>query len=202
MEDKRDEIFNKRKSQLEEKSANFQIKCYQTSIWEASLYKAWTQIVSELSPNKEKIEKSLQNFAEACEANEVVLFEKNTFLLCFAYCTKKEDEQNNDDQRFEKISHIIKKFKLSCMSSNSSFKSMVIETKNYSAYMDEFTSATYILVILQDADDLHGMWSKAPTTWAAGAEIGYKTIGGPLKIGIHWCGMTGFGITGSYGFYF
>jgi hypothetical protein len=46
------------------------------------------------------------------------------------------------------------------------------------------------------------MWSKAPTTWAAGAEIGYKTIGGPLKIGIHWCGMTGFGITGSYGFYF
>ena len=150
MEDKRDEIFNKRKSQLEEKSANFQIKCYQTSIWEASLYKAWTQIVSELSPNKEKIEKSLQNFAEACEANEVVLFEKNTFLLCFAYCTKKEDEQNNDDQRFEKISHIIKKFKLSCMSSNSSFKSMVIETKNYSAYMDEFTSATYILVILSN----------------------------------------------------
>ncbi len=56
--------------------------------------------------------------------------------------------------------------------------------------------------LLQDADDLHGMWSKAPTTWAAGAEIGYKTIGGPLKIGIHWCGMTGFGITGSYGFYF
>ena len=109
MEDKRDEIFNKRKSQLEEKSANFQIKCYQTSIWEASLYKAWTQIVSELSPNKEKIEKSLQNFAEACEANEVVLFEKNTFLLCFAY-TKKEDDNTNDDQRFEKISHIIKKF--------------------------------------------------------------------------------------------
>ena len=149
MEDKRDEIFNKRKSQLEEKSANFQIKCYQTSIWEASLYKAWTQIVSELSPNKEKIEKSLQNFAEACEANEVVLFEKNTFLLCFAYSSQKADNIN-DEQRFEKISHIIKKFKLSCMSSNSSFKSMVIEVKDYSAYMDEFTSATYILVILSN----------------------------------------------------
>ena len=36
------------------------------------------------------------------------------------------------------------------MSSNSSFKSMVIETKNYSAYMDEFTNATYILVILSN----------------------------------------------------
>lgn len=36
------------------------------------------------------------------------------------------------------------------MSSNSSFKSMVIEVKDYSAYMDEFTEATYILVILTD----------------------------------------------------
>ena len=150
IEEKRDEVFEKRKSQLEEKSANFKIKCYPTSIWEASLYKAWTQIVSELSPNKAQIEKSLQNFAEACEAEEVVLFEKNTFLLCFSYCTKKEDDNTNDEQRFEKISHIIKKFKLSCMSSNSSFKSMVIETKNYSAYMDEFTTATYILVILSN----------------------------------------------------
>ena len=34
------------------------------------------------------------------------------------------------------------------MSSNSSFKSMVIEVKDYSAYMDEFTEATDILVIL------------------------------------------------------
>ena len=151
MEDKRDEIFEKRKKQLEEKMGNFQIKCYPTSIWEASLYKAWTQIVSELSPNRAKIEKSLQNFVEACEADEVVLFEKNTFLLCFSYCSNKEGAPNtNDDQRFEKISHIIKKFKLSCMSSNSSFKSMVIETKNYSAYMDEFTNATYILVILSN----------------------------------------------------
>ncbi len=150
MEENREEIFKKRKAQLEEKSGDFKIKCYPTSIWEASLYKAWTQIVSELSPNKANIEKSLKNFAEACEANEVVLFEKNTFLLCFAYCTKNEDDNTNDDQRFEKISHIIKKFKLSCMSSNSSFKSMVIETKNYSALMDEFTNATYILVILSN----------------------------------------------------
>ena len=47
LEEKRTEIFNKRKAQLESKSGNFTIKCYPTSIWEASLYKAWTQIVSE-----------------------------------------------------------------------------------------------------------------------------------------------------------
>ena len=149
LEEKRTEVFEKRKGQLESKSGNFQIKCYPTSIWEASLYKAWTQIVSELSPNKAEIEKSLKNFVEACDASEVILFEKNTFLLCFSYSSQKADNII-DDQRFEKISHIIKKFKLSCMSSNSSFKSMVIEVKDYSAYMDEFTEATYILVILAD----------------------------------------------------
>ena len=57
LEEKRTEVFNKRKTQLESNSGNFQIKCYPTSIWEASLYKAWTQIVSELSPNKDEIEK-------------------------------------------------------------------------------------------------------------------------------------------------
>ena len=149
LEEKRGEVFDKRKAQLESKAGNFQIKCYPTSIWEASLYKAWTQIVSELSPNKTEIEKSLKNFVEACDASEVILFEKNTFLLCFSYSSQKADNII-DDQRFEKISHIIKKFKLSCMSSNSSFKSMIIEVKDYSAYMDEFTEAAYILVILAD----------------------------------------------------
>ena len=69
LEEKRTEVFNKRKAQLESNSCNFQIKCYPTSIWEASLYKAWTQIVSELSPNKAEIEKSLKNFCEACDAS-------------------------------------------------------------------------------------------------------------------------------------
>ena len=55
LEENRDEIFKKRKHQLEEKSGNFKIKCYPTSIWEATLYKAWTQIISELSTNKEEI---------------------------------------------------------------------------------------------------------------------------------------------------
>ena len=110
LEENRDEIFKKRKHQLEEKSGNFKIKCYPTSIWEATLYKAWTQIISELSPNKEEIEKSLKNFVEACNANEVILFEKNTFLLCFSYSSKYE-ENIDDELRFEKISHFIKKFK-------------------------------------------------------------------------------------------
>lgn len=111
-----------------------------------TLYKAWTSIVSSLTSNLEGIKSSLKNYAEACEADEVILFEKNTFLLTCCY----NNDKFNDEQRFEKISHIIKKFKLSCMSSNSSFQSMVIQTKNFTTYLDDFTSSTYIMVILSN----------------------------------------------------
>ena len=146
-DDRKVEVFESRKKQLEEKAAGkFKIECFATSIWEISLYKAWTSIVSSLTLNREEIKNSLKNYAEACEADEVILFEKNTFLLTSSYSSR----ENNDDQRFEKISHIIKKFKLSCMSSNSSFQSMVIQTKNFTAYLDEFTSSTYIMVVLSN----------------------------------------------------
>lgn len=145
-DDRKEEVFQLRKKQLEEHAGNFKITCFQTSIWEITLYKAWTQIVSSLTLNMDDIKKSLKNYAEACEADEVILFEKNTFLLTCSFSSR----ENTDDQRFEKISHIIKKFKLSCMSSNSCFQSMVIQTKNFTAYLDEFTSSTYIMVVLSN----------------------------------------------------
>ena len=56
--------------------------------------------------------------------------------------------------------------------------------------------------VLQDADTFSDFWTTAPTAWAVGAEFGFKTIGGPLKAGIHWCNDRGVGATFSYGFYF
>ena len=143
-ENKRVEIFNKRKNQLEQKAGNFKIQCFPTSIWEISLYKAWTNIVSELTMNLKSIKQSLKNFSKVCGVEEVILFEKNTFLLLCSFT----DKEIKDEQRFEKISHIIKKFKLSCMTTNSRFESMIIQTRNYTTYLDEFTSSTYIMVII------------------------------------------------------
>jgi Ras-related GTP-binding protein A/B len=143
-ENKRVEIFNKRKNQLEQKAGNFKIQCFPTSIWEISLYKAWTNIVSELTMNLKSIKQSLKNFSQVCGVEEVILFEKNTFLLLCSFT----DKEIKDEQRFEKISHIIKKFKLSCMTTNSRFESMIIQTRNYTTYLDEFTSSTYIMVII------------------------------------------------------
>ena len=144
LENKKKEIFEKKKSQLEAKSGNFKIQCFPTSIWEVTLYKAWTSIVGELTMNLKSIKESLKKFSQICSVEEIILFEKNTFLLTCSYT----DKEINDEQRFEKISHIIKKFKLSCMTTNSRFESMVIQTRNYTTYLDEFTSSTYIMVII------------------------------------------------------
>jgi len=66
--------------------------------------------VYSLIPNVKLLETHLRNFCSICEADEVVLFERATFLV-ISHSTLKE---HPDVHRFEKISNIIKQFKLSC----------------------------------------------------------------------------------------
>lgn len=46
-----------------------------------SLYKAWSAIVYALIPQVDRLEGMLESFAESCDADEVVLFERTTFLF-------------------------------------------------------------------------------------------------------------------------
>ena len=45
-----------------------------------------------------------------CESNEIIVFERTTFLILTYLSTR----EGLDDYRFEKISNIIKQFKLEC----------------------------------------------------------------------------------------
>ena len=56
------------------------VSFFQTSIWDETLYEAWSSLVHQLIPNIEAVEAALHNFAELIEAEEVILFEKATFL--------------------------------------------------------------------------------------------------------------------------
>jgi Ras-related GTP-binding protein A/B len=140
------EVYEKRQKEIAERCKNFPLKCFPTSIWEFSLYKAWTEIVSSLVMDMNLLKSSLNKLAEACSAEEVILFEKSSFLLTCHYAVK----ENPDDQRFEKISHIIKKFKLSCLNSKSHFDGITIKTKHYTFYLKEFTKSTYIMMIFEN----------------------------------------------------
>ena len=64
-----------------------------------------------LIPNVNQVEQSLAEFATVMGAEEVLLFERSTFLVI----AHTERTDHRDIRRFEKISNIIKQFKLSCI---------------------------------------------------------------------------------------
>ncbi|CAF4423932.1 unnamed protein product [Adineta steineri] len=80
-EDMRETVFAERQSILTDLSKPLQCSCFQTSIWDETLYKAWSQIVYQLVPNVKGLERTLTNFAEIIDADEILLFEKATFLV-------------------------------------------------------------------------------------------------------------------------
>ncbi|RIB25889.1 Gtr1/RagA G protein conserved region-domain-containing protein, partial [Gigaspora rosea] len=111
-----------------------------------TLYKAWSSIVHSLIPNVRLLESHLQNFATICEADEVVLFERTTFLV-ISHSTRIE---HPDVHRFEKISNYMKQFKLSCSKAQAQFGSMEIRQANFAAFFDVLTTNTYVMVIMSD----------------------------------------------------
>ena len=116
-ESQREQVFQEKRNKIFELAGNdFQrrTEVFKTSIWDETLYKAWSQIVSILLPNIKQLEESLQQFCSTIGANEAVLFERSTFLVI----THHDAVDHEDVHRFEKISNIIKQFKLSCIKTN------------------------------------------------------------------------------------
>jgi Ras-related GTP-binding protein A/B len=119
-----------------------------------------------LIPNVKELEQSLQEFATIIDADEVLLFERATFLVI----SHSERRSHKDIHRFEKVSNIIKQFKLSCRYTNkrilarkklkityffcsklaAQFQSMEVVNSSFAAYIDMFTPNTYVMVILSD----------------------------------------------------
>jgi len=146
-EDQREQIFKKKEIELQNISNPTKITCFATSIWDETLYKAWSSIVYSLIPDIKTLEIQLEKFCQICEADEIVLFERATFLV-ISHNTQKA---HRDDHRFEKISNIIKQFKLSCSKSQAQFQSMEVRNSNFAAFIDSFTNNTYVMVIMSDS---------------------------------------------------
>jgi len=137
----------KKRQELVEAARPLQVTFFTTSIWDETLYLAWSKIVYSLIPNVKQLESQLRNFCQVCGASEVVLFERSSFLvISFANLSPHEDAH-----RFEKVSNIIKQFKLSCSKAHSHLEKMEIRNSNFAAFMSLLTSNTYILVVTSDA---------------------------------------------------
>lgn len=144
-------LFEDRQSRLTgltEEISKRSCTCFATSIWDETLYKAWSAIVYQLIPNIKQIETSLVKFAELLEADEILLFEKATFLV-ICHCERKN---HPDIHRFEKISNIIKQFKISCSKVTASFNSIEVRNSKFAAYIESFTPNTYVMVVTSDPE--------------------------------------------------
>jgi Ras-related GTP-binding protein A/B len=139
----RTNMFNRTSDQLKIIANGMSIECFLTSIWDETLYRAWSRIVHSMMPNMDLVERELGFIAETIEADEVVLFERFTFLV-IAHVTRKNF---SDALRFEKISNIVKQFKLGANREHNTFNALDLRTPNFRAYMDQFTQNTFILVV-------------------------------------------------------
>lgn len=108
----RERVLQAKTDAIRERSESFQrqVQTFATSIWDQTLYKAWGKIVHSLVPNLEVIEWYLSKLAKATEAEEIVLFERVTFLAVTSV-TSKLGDRNPYYDRYERLSNIIKTFK-------------------------------------------------------------------------------------------
>ncbi|KAJ1462627.1 Gtr1/RagA G protein conserved region-domain-containing protein [Pelagophyceae sp. CCMP2097] len=144
-------VFAEREAQILRFGGSLNVRCFRTSIWDETLYHAWSHIVYSLVPNTALLESHLTEFCGVCGADEVVLFELTTFLV-IAHATLRP---HSDVHRFEKISNIIKQFKLSCRKAQAQFEGMLVRNGRFTALFDLFTKNTCIMVVLSDASLAH-----------------------------------------------
>lgn len=153
-EEIRDQVFKDREEAIQEACRSYRgltVRCFPSSIWDETLYRAWSQIVYCLVPNTKLLEDNLVEFCRICSADEVVLFESTTFLV-IAHCEDKREGRvaHGDAHRFEKISNIIKQFKLSCRKAQAQFDGMMVQNSLFTSFFNLFTSNTCIMVIVSD----------------------------------------------------
>ncbi|CAN6629059.1 GTP-binding protein Gtr1p [Trichomonascus vanleenenianus] len=153
--DTRDHVFNSTMARLREASKNYgyELTGFATSIWDESLYRAWSSIVCSLIPNMGVFQKHLQDFASISEAQELVLFERTTFLVISHVSSPDSSVPQDalDPKRFEKISNIIKTYKQSCSKMRSQFQTISLHGHSCSAYIDTLTPNTFIMVVMPPA---------------------------------------------------
>jgi len=152
-------MYQKKKSELYFASGDVEVTIFGTSIYDESLYRAWSSIVHTLIPNAAVLSKHLTTFAEACSATEVILFERTTFLVIATSsnsCDSSADPTPDptasplNPTRYERTSELIKAFKHSCSRVREEFHSLEMELADFTAVLDEMTRNTYVMVVVHD----------------------------------------------------
>lgn len=158
---KRQQVFEQKRDLLKELSAEhgLEIDCHKTSIWDTTLYRAWSKIVTQLISNREKFESELNELLYKSQIHEVFLFEKATYLnICYLQNKELDDEftieDNEDDDRFENISNALKNFKMVCTKNVTGYRYIECRspTDKLTYIVQTFTTNTIIMLVSRNPD--------------------------------------------------
>lgn len=149
--------YDERSELIRHMSEDFRVDTFGSSIWDQSLYLAWAGIVHKLIPNLWIIEKFLEFYGRKIQAEEVVLFERSTFLAVTTWVSE-QGKINPSSGRFERLSNVYKTYKQSCArntntsASVAGFGEMQLKTQQFNMFLTKFTDNTYLFVVLPAGD--------------------------------------------------
>ncbi|KAF2096204.1 GTP-binding protein GTR1 [Rhizodiscina lignyota] len=155
------QLFEERAEHIRAASGHFQTKVdfFATSIWDQSLYKAWTQIIYFLIPNASTIEALLQELAEVIDARELILYERTTCLMV-THVTRGWEMENPFTDRFERISSILKTHKHSMAkhtgvpAGSANFAEMQIKTSQFMFFITRLTENTNLAASIPPSEQI------------------------------------------------
>lgn len=150
--DQRQSAFESRQADLLRMSAPTRCRCYMSSIYQNSLYYAWSAVVHELVPNIREMKRSLLKFALTMECEEVLLVERATFLVVYRY---RRNETGTDPADSQRAAQVLRRFQRTCKDPVQ-FSTIVVKNSNFTIVADVLTPFTLILVVVKNGTTLEG----------------------------------------------
>jgi len=125
--------------------------CHYTSIWDESIYRAWSSILISLLPSIASITAELARFTERCKLQEAILFERQTYLV-LAHAGKRHP----DARRFEKISNILKQVRMTTKKFEAtpvSFSFILGDDELVGLILEQVNDDALLLIVDHNAND-------------------------------------------------
>lgn len=156
----RERLFGERCEAIRARAGPYaaHVDFFATSIWDQSLYKAWTQIIYSLIPNAVAIEELLRGVGDRIGARELVLYERTTCLVV-TQASSREELGNPFFDRFERLSSVLKTHKQSIAKhtksqpSSAHFRDFELRTSRFCWFVTRLTENTNVAVVLPPGED-------------------------------------------------
>ncbi|KAJ1977601.1 GTP-binding protein gtr1 [Dimargaris verticillata] len=141
--DLQETVVREKSEELTKRTGNMDVRIFSTSIFEPSLYRAWSHIMNSIMPNIEAIRRHLETFCKVADVTEVVLFERTSFLAIAGYQLR---EIPGKGDTFDVLSSILKSFNLALNNKRSaSFKIVRIRLDGFILIITNFTKNTVLM---------------------------------------------------------